>query len=60
MRYKITCLFFPDWNNMVTALFGSAVPASAEYGGANGEFVFDAPVTVADLGPLVKVETLSL
>lgn len=56
MRYKVTFLFFPDWNNAIEALFGTAVPDSAEYGGANGEFIFASEVPVADLGPLVKVE----
>jgi hypothetical protein len=59
MRYKVTCLFFPDWNNIIGELFGDAQPTSSEYGGAIGEFVFHAPVTVKNLGPLVKVESFS-
>ena len=59
MKYKVTCMFFPDWNNIIQEIFGDAVPIESEYGGADGVFIFSQPVTPADLGPLVRVELIS-
>ena len=57
-KYKVTCLFVPDWSVVYPALFGSAVHCASHIEGPVGEFTFSEPVTPADLGPLVKIELL--
>lgn len=58
-KFKVTCLFIPDWVVVYPSLFGSAVHVASYIEGSVGEFTFDQPVTPADLGPLVKVEVIS-
>lgn len=60
-KYKITCLFQADWNNIYTAIFGEAVHSYSETNCESPNiavFGFDEPVTPADLGPLVKIEII--
>ena len=58
-KFKVTCLFIPDWAVVYPALFGSAVHCASYIDGNVAEFSFDQPVTPADLGPLVRVELIS-
>ena len=58
-KFRITCLFVPDWSVVYPALFGQAVHCASHIEGSVGEFTFSEPVTPADLGPLVRVELLS-
>lgn len=55
--YRVTCLFQADWTNIVPALFGANQPDSYQIGGNVAVFNFSAPVTPANLGPLVLIET---
>lgn len=58
--YKITTLFPPDWQTMYKAIFGeSAVCVASTVNEFHAVYSFDSPQTPADLGPLVKVETLN-
>lgn len=60
MRYTIkTSLLISDWQALRVSVFGDAVPVFEEFGGGIPYVVeFAEPVTPADLGPLVKVETV--
>ena len=58
-KFKVTCLFVPDWSIVYPALFGSAVHCASYIDGGVGEFTFATPQTPADLGPLVRVELIS-
>jgi hypothetical protein len=57
-KYKVTCLFVPDWAVVYQSVFGSAVHCASSTEGSVATFTFDHPVTPADLGPLVRVELL--
>ena len=61
MRYTIiTPLLISDWQVLRTSIFGNAQPIYEEFGGGAPYVVeFATPQTPVDLGPLVKVETLS-
>jgi len=61
MRYTIiTPLLISDWQALRKSVFGDAQPIYEEFGGGAPYVVeFDTPQTPVDLGPLVKVETLS-
>lgn len=58
-KFKVTCLFVPDWAVVYPALFGQAVHCASHIEGSIAEFHFDTPQTPAELGPLVKVELLT-
>jgi hypothetical protein len=58
-KYKVTCLFVPDWAVVYQSLFGSAVHCASSTEGSVGTFTFATPQTPADLGPLVRVELLT-
>jgi hypothetical protein len=57
-KYKVTCLFVPDWAIVYQSLFGTAVHCASHIEGSVGTFTFATPQTPADLGPLVRVELL--
>jgi hypothetical protein len=57
-KYKVTCLFVPDWAVVYQSVFGSAVHCASSTEGSVATFTFDSPQTPADLGPLVRVELL--
>ena len=56
--YRITCLFQADWDNLYPALFGSSQHCASKTDGNVAEFTFDSPQTLANFGPLVKVEVI--
>lgn len=58
-KYKITTLFFCDWNVICKHVF-SGVEHSTSFVSSDNYAIygFDTPQTPADLGPLVKVELL--
>ena len=58
-KFKVTCLFVPDWPVVYKSLFGDAVHVASYTEGSMAYFTFDSPQTPADLGPLVKVELIS-
>lgn len=60
MRYTITTpLLISDWQQLRRSVFGDAVPIFEQFGGGAPYVVeFAEPQTPADLGPLVKVETI--
>ena len=59
MRYTITTpLQINDWQQLRIDVFGDAVPVFEQFGGGAPYLVeFSEPVTPANLGPLIKVET---
>lgn len=58
--YKITTVFAPDWQSMFKAVFGeSAVCVASTVNEFNAVYSFDSPQTPADLGALVKVESIN-
>lgn len=61
MRYTITtALQINDWQQLRTDVFGDAVPVFEQFGGGAAYVVeFSEPVTPADLGPLIKVQTVN-
>lgn len=61
MRYTITTpLQINDWQQLRIDVFGDAVPVFEQFGGGAPYLVeFSEPVTPADLGPLIKVETIT-
>lgn len=60
IKYKVTTLFQPEWDNIFPALFPGLQHSYSQVTGNVAVFGFDDPtVTPADLGPLVKVELLS-
>lgn len=61
MRYTITtALQINDWQQLRTDVFGDAVPVFEQFGGGAPYLVeFAEPVTPANLGPLIKVETIT-
>lgn len=61
MRYTITTpIQINDWQQLRTDVFGDAVPVFEQFGGGAPYLVeFAEPVTPADLGPLIKVETIT-
>lgn len=61
MRYLITTpLLVSDYQELRRAIFGQAQPIYEQFGGG-GPFIveFAEPVAPANLGPLIKVETIS-
>lgn len=54
--YRVTCLFQPDWVNIIPALFGTNQPDSSQVCAGVGIFNFSYPVTPNYLGPLVIIE----
>lgn len=62
MRYtiKVSGLLIADWQALRVAVFGDAQPVFEQFGGGAPYVVeFAEPVTPADLGPLIKVESIS-
>lgn len=61
MRYTITTpLQINDWQQLRIDVFGDAVPVFEQFGGGAPYLVeFSEPVTPADLGPLIKVQTIT-
>jgi len=61
MRYTITTpLQINDWQQLRIDIFGDAVPVFEQFGGGAPYLVeFSEPVTPANLGPLIKVETIT-
>jgi hypothetical protein len=60
IKYKVTTLFSPDWENVFSALFPNHQHDYSQIGGNVAVFGFnDQTVTPADLGPLVRVELIS-
>lgn len=61
MRYTIkTPLQINDWQQLRVDVFGTAQPVFEQFGGGSPYVVeFAEPVTPADLGPLIKVETIT-
>jgi hypothetical protein len=62
MRYtiKVSGLLIADWQELRRSVFGDAQPTFEQFGGGVPYVVeFAEPVTPADLGPLIKVETIS-
>lgn len=61
MRYTITTpLQINDWQQLRIDVFGDAVPVFEQFGGGAPYLVeFSEPVTPANLGPLIKVETIT-
>ena len=59
--YKVTVIGVAvnDWMALRNLIFNGAQPAEETYGGQEGVYTFDTPQTPADLGPLVKVETIT-
>lgn len=58
-KFKVTCLFVPDWNVVYQSVFGSAVHCASTTEGSVATFTFATPQIPADLGPLVRVELIS-
>jgi hypothetical protein len=58
-KFKVTCLFVPDWPVVYRSLFGDAVHIESYTEGSFAYYTFDTPQTPADLGPLVRVELIS-
>lgn len=60
MKYVITTpLLISDWQALRVTIFGDAQPTFEQFGGGAPYVVeFAEPVTPADLGPLIKVETI--
>lgn len=55
--YKVTTLFAAEWPELFASIFPDSSGCSAStVEGAIGVFSFDQPQTVANLGPLVKIE----
>jgi hypothetical protein len=54
--YRVTCLFQPDWVNLIPALFGTNQPDSSQVSAGVAIFNFSYPVTPNNLGPLVIIE----
>ena len=59
--YKVTVIGVTvnDWMALRGLAFHNAQPVEETYGGQVGTFTFSEPVTPANLGPLIKVETIT-
>ena len=58
-KYKVTTLFYTDWNLLFEHLFVDAQHCSSSVTSDNSAvYGFDTPQTPTDLGPLVKVELI--
>jgi hypothetical protein len=58
-KYKVTALFYTDWNILFSHIFVGAEHCSSTVTSENcAIYGFDTPQTPVDLGPLVRVELL--
>jgi hypothetical protein len=58
-KYKVTTLFYTDWNLLFGHIFVNAEHCNSSIISDNSAvYGFDTPQTPADLGPLVKVEII--
>ncbi len=59
-KYKVSVIAIAmvDWNSLQAELFGGAQTSWAEFGGQVGEFHFETQPIIADLGKLIKIETI--